>query len=200
MKQSAGATPAALWNLKNLPAGAGQRANGAGRKPSAAELSRQLRCASGQFLPQRRATVALSLVAIGAMGLISLYQMGLLKHLPSPPLPGLDSDRVDSSPEAYSRFSTPDGTLALGSYAATLALAAMGGQDRARKQPWVPLALGAKVGFDVAQVLRMMLVQWRKYRAFCFWSLLAAAATVATVPLAFGESRAALSRLTRSRH
>ncbi len=39
-----------------------------------AELSRQLRHGSGPFLTRRRGVAGLSLVAAGAMGLISLYQ------------------------------------------------------------------------------------------------------------------------------
>ncbi len=194
MKVKGAQTAAAIWNLKNLTRETWQRSKGT----SPAELSRQLRCQSDGFLAQRRGVVTLSLVAIASMGLISLYQMGVLKHLPEPPLPRLDADRVDASPEAYRRLSAPDATLAVGSYAATLALAAMGGENRARQQPWLPLALAAKVGFDLAQSLRMIRVQWTKYRAFCFWCLVSAGATFATAPLAFGEARSALRRLTRS--
>ncbi|MCA1669726.1 MAG: hypothetical protein LC793_20515 [Thermomicrobia bacterium] len=51
------------------------------------ELSEQLRHGEGNDLRRRRAVVGLSLVAVGSMGLISLYQMGIIKHLPEPPLP-----------------------------------------------------------------------------------------------------------------
>src|SRR5579872_3153524 len=121
-------------------------------KPEA--LSRELRSGSGNFLGQRRGIIGLAMVAAGSMGLITLYQVGLIKHLPEPPLPGLDADRVDASAEAYSRFSTPDGILGLGNYAVTMGLAAMGGQDRAKKQPWIPLMLAAKVAFDLSQGVR----------------------------------------------
>lgn len=50
------------------------------------ELSRQLREESGNYLAHRRGAVGLSLVAVGAMAVISLYQMGIIKHLPEPPL------------------------------------------------------------------------------------------------------------------
>jgi hypothetical protein len=160
-----------------------------------AELSRQLRGEPAGFLKQRRAVVGLSLVAIGAMGLISLYQMGVIKHLPEPRLTKLDADRVDASPEAYKRFSTPDAVLGLGSYAATMALAEMGGTDRARRHPWIPLALAGKVLFDVGQMLRMIRDQWTKEKAFCFWSLLTAAATFVTAGCVVGEAREAVRHL-----
>jgi hypothetical protein len=90
----------------------------------------------------------LSLAAIGSMGMIVLYQTGIIKHLPEPPLPGLDADTVDAAAQAYAYFMTPDGVLGLGNYAVTLGLAAMGGQNRARTHPWIPLALAAKVALD----------------------------------------------------
>lgn len=172
---------------------------GAASQPKGAVLSRQLRGPPQRFLTQRRVIVGCSLVAIGAMGLISLYQMGLLKHLPEPAWPGLDADRVDGSPEAYKHFSTPDAVLGLGSYAATMALAEMGGTDRARRRPWIPLALAGKVLFDVGQMLRMLRDQWTKERAFCFWCLLSAVATFAGAPFVFGEAREAWRHLKESR-
>ncbi|HWH70532.1 MAG TPA: vitamin K epoxide reductase family protein, partial [Candidatus Sulfotelmatobacter sp.] len=173
------------------------RRTGLSQAVSAAELSHQLRCESGAFLAQRRGILVLSLLATGAMGLIALYQMGVIKHLPEPPLPRLDADTIDASPEAYERLSTPDATLGAASYATTMVLAAMGSKDRARRQPWIPLALAGKVTFDVLQALRMTRVQWTKYRAFCFWCLVSAAATFASAPLVFGETREALRRLAK---
>ncbi len=159
------------------------------------QLSQQLRLGAGKFLPQRRSIVGLEMVAVGAMSLITLYQMGIIKHLPEPPFRGLDADRVDASAEAYSRFSTPDGILGIGNYAITMGLAAMGGQNRAQEQPWIPLALAAKVAFDVSQAIRLFVDQKTKYHAFCSWCLLAAGTTLVTVPLVIPETYAALRRL-----
>jgi hypothetical protein len=165
-------------------------------KQAPEELGDELRNGSDGDLARRRGVVCLSLVAVGSMGLITLYQMGIIKHLPEPPLPRLDADRVDASAEAYSRFATPDGALGLGSYAVTMGLAAMGGRDRARTMPWAPIALAAKVAFDTFQAGRLSVDQATKYKAFCFWCLLSAASTFATVPLVIPEARAAIRRLT----
>ena len=159
------------------------------------ELSRELRTGSGPFLARRRGIVGLSLVSVNAMGLIALYQMGIIEHLPEPPISGLDADKVDASAEAYAYFATPDAFIGLGSYAVTMGLAAMGGADRVTQRPWIPLALAAKVLVDAAQAGRLTVDQWTKHRAFCFWCLLAAGATFATVPLALPEARAALDRV-----
>jgi hypothetical protein len=163
----------------------------------AEDLSQQLRLGTGEFLPQRRGIVALSLIAVGSMSLISLYQMGIIKHLPEPPLPLLDADKVDASAEAYSRFSTPDALLGIGNYAMTAGLAAMGGQHRAKEQPWIPLALAIKVAFDTFQAIRLFRDQLTKFHAFCSWCLLAAGTTLVTVPLAIPETYAALRQLIR---
>ena len=160
------------------------------------ELSAQLRHGSGPFLARRRGVVGLSLAAIGSMGLIALYQTGIIRHLPEPPLPYFDADKVDASREAYAYLAMPDGVLGLGSYAATMALAAAGGQERATERPWLPLLLAVKVAADAAVAGKLTVNQWTKHRAFCFWCLLAAAATFAQVPLVVPEARAAWHRLT----
>src|SRR5207245_4464305 len=101
------------------------------RENNAERLSRELRTAATPELRRRRRVVALSLVASSSMALITLYQVGLIRHLPEPPLPMFNADKVDASAEAYEKFSTPDAILGLGSYATTMALAAMGGANRA---------------------------------------------------------------------
>jgi hypothetical protein len=161
------------------------------------ELSRQLREGTGKFLRRRRGVAGLALTAAGSMGLISLYQVGIIKHLPDPPLPYFDSDKVDAGAEAYSKLSMPDAPIGLGSYAATLALAAMGGEDRATERPWIPLALAAKVVLDAVQAGKLTVDQWTKHRAFCFWCLIAAGATFTTVPLVIPETRVALRHLSQ---
>ena len=80
---------------------------------------------------------------------------------------------------------------------ATMGLAAMGGKDRAKTTPLIPLALLAKVSFDAVQAVRLTIDQPVKQKAFCFWCLLAAAATFATVPLSVPEALAAWKRLRR---
>jgi hypothetical protein len=87
--------------------------------------------------------------------------------------------------------------LASAVIAVTMGLAAMGGQDRETKQPWIPLALAVKVFFDAAQAGKLTVDQWTKHRACCFWRLLAAGGTFATVPLAIPEARAALREVSR---
>jgi len=161
------------------------------------QLSRQLREDEDHSLVRRRGIVACGLAAAGAMGVITLYQIGIIKHLPEPPLPGFDADKVDASEEAYSYFQTPDAFIGLGSYAATMGLAAMGAKNRAETRPWLPLVLLAKTTADAAQAARLTIDQWTKHKAFCFWCLLAAAATFAALPLAVPEAVEAVNHLRK---
>lgn len=163
---------------------------------SPAELSRELRTDHAESMERRRKVAGLSLIAAGAMGVIAAFQTGLIKHLPEPPLPLLDADKVDASSEAYGKLSLPDGVVGLGSYAATMALAAMGGADRTRRAPWIPLALAAKVAIDSVNAGKLTIDQWAKHRAFCSYCLLGAAATFAMIPLVLPDARAALRELT----
>ena len=161
------------------------------------ELSRQLRRGSGKFLARRRGVVGLSLAAIGSLGVVTLYQTGLIPHVPEPPLPYLDADTVDAAPEAYARLSMPDGILGIGNHALTMALAAAGGKDRAIEHSWLPLALAAKVAFDAFVAYETTVEQWEKHRAFCLWCLISAGASFATVPLVLPESWTALCAVLR---
>jgi uncharacterized membrane protein len=164
---------------------------------AAARLSRELRRGGGEHLRRRRGVVALSLVSMSSMAVVVLYQMGMIRRIPEPPLPGLDAERVDGSPEAYGILGMPDGALGMVSYAATLMLAAAGGKNRARTAPWLPLALAGKAAVDATQAARLTRDQWVDHRAFCSWCLLAAGATFAALPATLPEAREALRHLRR---
>ena len=163
---------------------------------AARRLSRELRWGHHPHLARRRRLLALELAASGSMGLIALYQMGLLKQLPEPPLPYLDADKVDASAEAYRKLAMPDAALGFLSYAVTITLVAAGGARRARERPWLPLALAAKLGLDAVQAGKLSVHQWTRHRAFCFWCLIAAGTTFAALPLAWPEARDVWRRLT----
>jgi uncharacterized membrane protein len=143
------------------------------------QLSQQLRTDRSDDMARRRGVVALARTAAGAMGLIALYQIGILKHIPEPSLPMLDADKVDASEEAYAHLSMGDAFIGFASYSATMALAAMGGPKRAAERPWIPVALAVKAAFDAAQAAKLTVHQWTRHRAFCSWCLLAAGATFA---------------------
>ena len=107
------------------------------------DLRRELQCSEAKELQIRRAIVGMSLIGMASMAIVSLYQTGLIKHLPDPPIEGFDSDKVNASNTAY-HWGVPDGTVSMTSHAADVALATFGDADRAEKQPWVPLFMTGK--------------------------------------------------------
>ena len=166
---------------------------GIGRPSSAAaeRVSADLRLGGGDLLRRRRRVAAMALSAIGSMGVVSAYQFGLLRHLPEPPVDAFDADTVDASGEAYQYLKTPDAALGLASYAITLALAGMGSRRRWAAQPWVPLALAAKVGLDAVSGLYLTVEQGSRHRRFCSWCLVASGLSLAMVPQVAPEAKAA---------
>ncbi|MBW3579803.1 MAG: vitamin K epoxide reductase [Actinobacteria bacterium] len=175
------------------------RPGGIGRASSAeAEaVSDDLRRGTGELLDRRRRVAALSLGSIGALGAVAAYQTGVVRHLPEPPLPGVDADTVDASGEAYQELKTPDAALGILSSAVTLVLAGMGDRRRATERPWLALALAGKVGLDAASGLFLTAEQASKHRRFCSWCLAAAAASVAMVPQVLPEAQVAWRTLRR---
>lgn len=159
------------------------------------DLSRDLREGKNEFLDNRRIITALSLFNIAMMGIISLYQMGVTKTLHEPPIPGLDAEKVNGSAQAYELFSTPDAVLGLGSYAATLGLAAMGSSNRSRTLPLIPIALLVKATLDALASAKLSYDQPTRYKAACLYCIGGALATFAVLPFAWPEARVAWGEL-----
>lgn len=164
---------------------------------SPSTLSHDLREGGSDGLRRRRAVAALNLVAIGSMAAVAMYQIGLIRHLPEPPLRRLDADRIDAAAKAYRTLSAPDAVIGLRSYATTLALVSMGGEDRAHERPWIPIALAAKSAADAIQAGKLTRDQWVDHRSFCSYCLVAAGATFAALPLVLPEAAEALRTLWR---
>jgi hypothetical protein len=160
-------------------------------------LSRELREDTDGFLCQRRIAASLALVSMASLGIVALYQFGIIRRLPEPALPGLNAEKVNGSEEAYSLLHTPDAVLGLVSYAATLGLVAMGGANRAKESPWIPLALAAKAGVDAVQAAALTRKSWVSYRSFSLYSLFTALATFLALPIVMPEARAAWREITR---
>lgn len=159
--------------------------------PQAESVSEHLRRGDTRYLRHRRRVAALSLGGAASLGVVAAYQFGLVRHLPEPPLPLLDADRVDASGEAFRFLATPDAALGVLSYAATLVLAGVGTATRHEDRPLVPLALAAKVGLDAAAGLLLTVEQASRHRRFCSYCLMAAGTSVAALPQVMPEAGAA---------
>lgn len=170
------------------------QSGGIGRSTSkAAEaVSDALRREDSQHLRARRRVALLQTISNAALSVVGLYQFGLLRTIPEPPLPLLDADAVDASGEAYILGHTPDSTLGIVSGGITLVLAGMGGPKRATEHPLIPLALFAKTLVDAVNGAFLTAEQLTKHKKVCSYCTVSALALVASVPAAWPEARAAL--------
>jgi len=167
------------------------RGIGRASSPAAEAVSDALRRGAGDFLTRRRTLALLQTGAVAALSVVGLYQFGVLRSVPEPPLPGLDADRVDASGEAYAVLRTPDSALAIANAGLSLVLAGMGGARRHAEQPWIPLAMFVKCVADAAGGVLLTAEQLTRHRRICSWCTVTAALLVSTVPVALPEARAA---------
>ncbi len=158
------------------------------------KLRRELQESTAPNIRIRRTVIGLSLIGIGAMAAVSLFQTGIVKHLPDPSLPDFDSDKVNSSETAYA-LGVPDGTLALAGFAANLPLAAFGGENRHETMPLVPIAAAAKASVEAVvsgwYFYQMPAVE-KKWCAYC---IVAAAANFGIAALTLVEAKRAWNNL-----
>jgi hypothetical protein len=168
---------------------------GVGRSTSRAaeHVSDALRGQDTPHLHARRRVTLLQFVSNTALRVVGLYQFGLLRSVPEPSLAGLGTDAVD----AYQLSHTPDSTLGIISGGVTLALAGMGGGERARQQPLIPLAMFAKTLLDATSGAYLTAEQLTKHKKVCSFCAVSALALVASVPAAWPEARDALRALRK---
>lgn len=171
---------------------------------SPSQLSRELREGQSPDLTRRRWVAGLSLLGAAMGQLVALYQIGIVKRLPDPDPSGalgrvFDATKVDASDYAYERLQTPDGFLMIGTYAVTAGLAAAGGERRAEDRPYLPLAMAAKVGYDVFTNLSLAREEWGDNHRLCQYCQLASAASIASLALALPEAARAARGLVGRR-
>ncbi len=92
-----------------------------------AELKQSVRNPDDSDMTYRRAIIGVSLLGMASMAVVTLLQMGILRHLPDPQTstPNFDTDKVNTSEEAFS-YGMPDAPLTIAAHAASLAIAAAG--------------------------------------------------------------------------
>jgi len=158
------------------------------------ELRCELQEDDTEDLGYRRAIIGLSLLGMAAMGAVSLLQTGVIKHLPDPPLPGFDSDKVNSSDTAY-QFGVPDGTVSFASLAANVPIAAFGGAQRAQEQPLVPLFAAGKAVIEAVVAGWYFYQMPAKQKAWCGYCITGALTNFGIAALTLLEAKKALKSL-----
>ncbi len=169
--------------------------------PEAQSLSEAFRRDRGLYMTCRRGIILTSFGAGLCMMVIGLYQTGITRHLRDLPLRRFKSSQVAAVPPAYRPLGLPipDSLLGLVSYAATAALAGLGGPDRHRRAPALVLLMAAKVYGDAALGATLSALQWSWYRAFCMYCVTTSALSLVAAVLAIPETRAALQQIRDSR-
>lgn len=158
---------------------------------SARRVSDELRHSTAAGVVARRRSALRSLGATAVLGVLSSYQLGLLRHLPDPPLGPFDADLIDGSGEAFWILSAADAPVGMCNFALTAALAGAGGANRAEERPLLVLAWAAKLGLDAGYALLLAVEQPVRYRRLCWYCLTVTSFAVTAVAPAVPEVRAA---------
>jgi len=159
------------------------------------QLSHELRLETSADLNRRRWLVGLSMLGATIGQVVSLYQTGIIKRLPDPPIPFINSNKVNASDYAYKRMDTPDALLMLLTYSVTAILAGAGGKNRAQTNPVLPIAMGIKTLADTALNLKLAREEWQGNKALCFYCQTATVVSAVSAALAMPEAVKAVRTL-----
>jgi uncharacterized membrane protein len=162
---------------------------------SPTQLSHELRTAQTPHLKRRRWTLGLSLLGVAGGSIVGLYQMGILKRLPDFPSKYFDATKVDASKYGYKFLQAPDALLMIANYAVTAILTGVGGKDRARDLPALPIALSGKTFYDLLTNLFLAKEEWKYNKAFCGYCQSATVASLISFIVAIPEAREAVRNL-----
>lgn len=135
--------------------------------------------------------VSFSLLGIAAMTPVSLLQLGVVRHLPDPPIPGFDSDRVNLSQTA-SVLGVPDGPISLASFVVNLPAARL--LDPVR-HPRLTIAFGAKAAIEAVVAGWYFAQMPRRERAWCGYCIAAFVGSVGVLAATIPRVRRAARRL-----
>lgn len=152
------------------------------------QLSLELREGRSDDLTRRRWVIGLSLLSVAVGQVVGLYQTGILKHLPDPPVGPFNSDKVDASNYAYKRLATPDALMMVVSYGMTAWLAGMGGMNRAETSPFLPIVTALKAAGDAGVALELAREEWAENQALCAYCQAATLASIAAAVIAAPEA------------
>ena len=138
-----------------------------------------LRNEQSDDLNRRRKVILLSALGLVDFSLISLYQTGVIRHLPDIPHPLFASDEVNAAKDAY-LFGVPDGPVSAVVYGLTMVLAAAGGSGKAARTPIFDAALGATVAGNAIGALYYMQNMIFKQKKICLYCVAGAAINIAS--------------------
>ena len=159
-------------------------------------IRRELRDGRSPSLRRRRWIGTLAALGLADFAIISLYQIGVIRHLPDVPGKVFDSDKVNASHKAYA-MGLPDGTTGAALYALILMLASAGGSRRTGRHPIFELVLGGAVVAGVAGALQYLHDMIRHQERACPYCIAGAALNFAMVPFVAKEVAGAARAIGR---
>ncbi len=136
--------------------------------PENGSLIKKIRENDSKAVVSRRRIAAIAAVGLVDFSVISLFQMGYIKHLPDLPGKIFDSDSVNSSKDAE-LLGMPDAPLSLVGYATTIAVAAAGNTE-GKYTKYLDLLLGGIVvgqAYGAGHYLYRMVTVQKKVCMYC---------------------------------
>jgi uncharacterized membrane protein len=146
----------------------------------------ELRGGRSPSLQRRRWIGTLAALGLADFAIISLYQIGVIRHLPDPPGKLFHSDKVNASAKAYA-MGLPDGTAGAGLYALILMLASAGGTRRTGRHPIFDLLLGGAVAAGVVGAFQYLYDMIRNQERACPYCITGAALNFGMLPFVVPE-------------
>ncbi len=128
----------------------------------------KLRADQSKPTQYRRQIASLAALGLLDFSVISLFQLGYIKHMPDLPGKLFDSEKVNSSDDAVI-LGIPDGVISLSMYAATLFLATLASTKKKRSK-WLDYLLGGVIAgqaIGAAQYLYTMTAVQKKVCLYC---------------------------------
>ena len=157
----------------------------------------ELRHGHSPSLRRRRWIGALAAVGLADFAIISLYQFGVIRHLPDPPGKLFDSDKVNASHKAYA-MGFPDGTAGAALHAFIMMLASAGGSRSTGRKPVLDLLLGGAVIAGAAAGAQYLFDMVRNQERACPYCIAGAAINFSMLPLVMPELTDAARAVLRS--
>jgi uncharacterized membrane protein len=146
---------------------------------NAIAIRNELRNGSSVDLDKRRKVILLSALGLIDFSIISLYQTGVIKHLPDLPYDFFDSDKVNAAEDAY-RFGAPDAPVSAMTYAISMVLASAGGSENVNRKPVFDLALGATLAGNAIGAVYYLYNMIFKQKKICLYCTTGAAINIAS--------------------
>ncbi|WPP52258.1 vitamin K epoxide reductase family protein [Catalinimonas niigatensis] len=159
-------------------------------------IRHQLRQGQSESLKRRRKIALLSALGILDFIPISLYQLGIIRHMPDLPGKIFDSDKANGSKDAYI-MGVPDGPISLVLYGLNIVLASAGGSAKSGRHPIFDVLLGGVILGSVVGGISYMYNMIFKQQKACIYCITGALLNFSMLRPLIPEVRKSLKQIFR---